>query len=99
MNHVIEQVAAGVTVVCLGALVWIAGPPTPRPKPEEFVMPPVEFVEPSNQSPTVTIRLRPQTQQQRVDQVVNDLNAAQRDLGDIKRALKDKRAKSEDGGS
>jgi len=95
MIHPIEHIAAGTIVLCLGALVWLSGPPTPRPKPEEFVLPPVEFVEPASQEQTATIRAKPlplKTEQQTVDDVTTQAKNISKELEAILKELEAERA-------
>lgn len=101
MAHPLEILSAfvvGCGVIVMAAFTW---PPLPRAKPEEFVLPPAEFVEPASQEQTAVIRVQPsppKTEQQRVDAVAEQLSAAKRDLFEIKKALKKSKPPG-DGGS
>ena len=95
MIHPIEHVAAGVVVLCLGAFVWLSGPPTPKPKPEEFVTPPAEFVEPASQEQTATIRMQPTpveplTEKEKLQDVTQQLQAVQQRASRIEKLLDEK---------
>ena len=96
MNHVIEPILAGAAVVAVLATALIVNPPNPKPKPE----PPVaEKIEPESKQTTIApdrVQAEPlpknAAEQKRIDEIAKDVRQAQRDINEIKDALRLKQA-------